>query len=80
MANRLVAVLERKTQINAKTCIVYRGGAGLPSTRNDHQEVNLNFLVADTRGGGRVGFLWQLFWGIKLERGTIKVERGRIRK
>ena len=79
MANRLVAVLERKTQINAKACIVYRG-AGLPSTRNDHQEVNLNFLVADTRGGGRVGLLWQLFWGIKLERGTIKVERGRIRK
>ena len=73
MASRLVAVLERKTQINAKACIVYRG-AGLPSTRNDHQEVNLNFLVADTRG--RVG----LFWGIKLGRRTIRVERGRIRK
>ena len=66
MANRLVAVLERKTQINAKACIVYRG-AGLPSTRNDHQEVNLNFLAADTRGGGRVGLCGSFFgesnWG-----------------
>ena len=69
MANKLVAVLTRKTQINAKACIVYRG-AGLPSTRNDHQEVNLNFLVADTTQGA--GLLWELFWGIKLERGTIR--------
>ena len=69
MVNKLVAVLERKTQINAKACIVYRE-ARLPSTRNDHQEVNLNFLVADTTQGA--GLLWELFWGIKVERGTIR--------